>query len=151
MKTTGSIKIGQGTLQWDRGERVGNRYGCFYLTDQQESKIEPKFSAKAAQSLEGKRVKLTAEVKEARDSNHIGDIFLGIGPSTPNVGDSIDIGVGTFILEKNSEGKPAMGLKPSDGRSELWIDPRILYRLHMQTVEVFAQETNEPDSPVFGE
>jgi len=36
---------------------------------------------------------------------------------------------------------------PEDGRRELWIDPRQLYRLHDQTVDLYAEETEDPCSP----
>lgn len=36
---------------------------------------------------------------------------------------------------------------PSDGREEFWCDPRVWYRLHDQTVELWIEETDEPESP----
>ncbi len=38
--------------------------------------------------------------------------------------------------------------KTGDGRDELWFDPRILYQLHDQTVEVYAEETEEEEHKV---
>jgi hypothetical protein len=38
-------------------------------------------------------------------------------------------------------------LVPADGRGMLWLDPRKLYRLHDQTVELFVEETADDFSP----
>jgi hypothetical protein len=39
-----------------------------------------------------------------------------------------------------------IGIVPGDGRSELWLDPRILYVLHDQTVELLIEQTADPES-----
>lgn len=54
---------------------------------------------------------------------------------------------GTLRRGSNFDGDSTIVLQPEDGRDELWLDPRKLFRLHDQTVEIYAEESNEPDSP----
>ena len=42
---------------------------------------------------------------------------------------------------------PLIGKRVKDGRSDFWIDPRLFYRLHDQTVEVTVAETDEDFTP----
>ncbi len=56
-------------------------------------------------------------------------------PSTPDVGETIDLGTGRFRLGK-AEKTLTFGLEPADGRQTDWFDPAKLYRLHDQTVEL---------------
>ena len=97
---------------------------------------------------------MTCKVIAARDSDHVGDHFYGIIPTTPDVGEVIDLGVGTFrlgLIPQYAEDQSiSMGLEPGDGRQELWIDPRLLYRIHDQTVEVHVEETDEDFTPFCG-
>jgi len=139
--------IGYGILTWDAYERRSNRYGSINLvsTDFCEKVIrKPIINYDYIESLVGKRVKLTAVIKENRESGHCGDMFLNITPSMSNIADNILIGIGILFTEKNVCGL-AFGLKPSDNRDDLWLDPRSLYKLHDQTVEIFAELSNEPD------
>jgi hypothetical protein len=59
--------------------------------------------------------------------------------------------VGTLEIDwtgTQSDGVPAVVLRPGDPRDELWIDPRKLYRLHDQTVELLIEETEDAFSSV---
>ncbi len=76
-----------------------------------------------------------AHIIETRQSQHIGDIFRGIGPSTPTAGDAITLGAGTLFTEMD-DGVPRIGVTPDDGRETDWMDPRALYRCHSQTVRL---------------
>ena len=70
---------------------------------------------------------------ETRQSSHIGDIFRGISPSTPQIGDSIELGEGTLFVSASPEGQ-WVGLEPDELRNSDWLDPEALYRVHDQTV-----------------
>lgn len=145
------LKIGHGVFNWSRDERVSNRYGVFYLisTPMYMAACTTAFmDANAMQPFLGKRVRIVCKVLETRDSPHVGDLALGISPFTPNVGEEITLGVGNLIRKDYPE-DPFMGigLQPEDCREQLWIDPRILYRLHDQTVDLYLEETDEPCSP----
>ena len=66
----------------------------------------------------------------------------------PDVGEVVDLGVGTIAIQPSWEASGvAVALRPDDGRADFWIDPRKLYRLHDQTVELFAEPTDEPADP----
>ncbi len=148
-------QIMQGVFTWYRRERQTNRYGYYYVDN------EPSGDGKEIKSffqhlidrdeilrLQGTRCKLTAVVLEARNSSHIGDMNLGLVPSTPEVGATFVLGVGLldYLLEDDDD--MVIGLKPTDGRKELWTDPRTLYQLHSQTIALYVEETDEADSAV---
>lgn len=143
-------RIANGIFMWSSAERRSVRYGAFYLaktTFDEASVVEQVFNVDGLTPFEGKRVKLTAVVTESRKSGHIGDLNLGIEPSQPKVGETVELGVGTFELNPADDGSPLYTLRPGDGRKTLWIDPRKLYRLHDQTVDLFIEVTEEAFSP----
>lgn len=145
-------KIAFGILTWCSSERRSDRYGAIILGDSPYNgpdRVKPKFNKATATAFVGKRVRLTAKVIESRQSGHVGDLFLNIRPSQPEVGEVIDLGVGIFdhgLVDWTTS--PTILLKPIDGRERFWIDPRKLYRLHDQTVEVFVEETTDACSPI---
>ena len=144
------MKLGSGIFCWMAQERRSGRYGSFFLCDENyEGDVhhDVVVDTKAVGALDGKRVRLTAKVIQSRQSGHVGDNFLKIKPVRPQDSELIEIGVGLFWIDTTPKGDTQMGLKPSDDRKDLWIDPRILYRLHDQTVEITAEETSGPDSP----
>jgi hypothetical protein len=141
-------QIGTGILTWNGEERRSNRYGVITLCASnydEDARAPVGWDEPLLQELNGKRVRLTATVTESRKSGHCGDRFLKVFPSQPKVGDSINFGVGTLTIESN-ESERAVALRPGDGRRELWIDPRKLYRAHDQTVILYAEETELPFS-----
>lgn len=138
--------IGRGIVSWEKDERISSRYGSFILIDSNYNrtvKADRVIDEEAVQSLDGLRVRVTVVAKEVRKSGHIGDSFLKIRPTTPEVGEEIDLGVGVFRIGKGWDGQQTFELHPGDGRSDLWIDPRKLYRCHDQTVEVYFEETED--------
>ena len=144
--------IGTGILNWDGHERRSRRYGSVTIGSTGYTPDVAYASSLDQGWLEqyaGEQVRLVAVVIEARASEHAGDAFLGLMPQRPTVGEQIEIGVGKLALFPIQWGEHpvAVALKPSDGREELWLDPRILYRLHDQTVELYAEVTTLPDSP----
>jgi len=146
--------IGFGILTWNASERRSGRYGYVYLHSSNyaaDTNVAAKFNFTSAKEFVGKRVKLTCKVIESRSSGHCGDMFLNIKPSTPEVGEVIELGVGDFDIFHQDLGyaypyapEYTFGLKPNDNRDKNWFDPRILYRLHDQIVELYIEETTEP-------
>lgn len=140
--------IGYGILTWGGGERQSDRYGSVVLNNENfncDARVEAFVDEAVVRQLDTKRVRLTAKVMEARKSGHLGDVGLGINPSTPEVGEAIELGVGILGVGESWEpGLTQFELEPEDGREVFWIDPRILYRLHDQTVELYGEETADP-------
>jgi hypothetical protein len=142
-------KIGYGIFMWMSDERVSGRYGSFFLAP---STFDEKVNVQAEMELHGpfvgKRVKITVKVIESRQSGHAGDHFLHIKPSMPNVGEEITLGIGV-LSTINRYFQLEYVLEPETSREINYIDPRVLYRLHDQTVEVFAEETSEECTPEY--
>jgi len=142
--------LAKGIFGWDGTERRTSRYGSIHLSDTpfnpKAGSAVVKYDKALLKRLEGKRVRLTVEVVEVRDSGHLGDAFLKIVPQRPKVGDIVDLGVGELGSLPGWDGKPDIFLAPKDRAKDLWIDPRKLYRLHDQTVIVYVEETTDPFS-----
>jgi len=150
-KTSQSGKHAQhqasGVFTWNRHERVSNRYGSFTMSDEYEAVVL--FDRQRIEALVGKRVRITCKVTKTRQSEHIGDLFLGVFPSTPAVGEVVELGVGTLRLENDEQSQtPSIVLEPGDGRDELWMDPDKLFRLHEQNVEVTIEQTTDDFTPL---
>ena len=133
--------LGTGVLTWSRAERISDRYGAIYLIQEganslTESPTPSQVDGALTRSLIGMHGKLVAKVLETRESTHIGDIFRGISPRTPKVGDEITLGEGRLFTEPADEGGIMVGVKPDDGRHSDWLQPRALYDAHEQTVEL---------------
>ena len=133
--------IGEGIFGWGAGERRGDRYGAVALWESIEP--DPTWGAKCGDGVkldcgdaEGKKGKLRAVVLETRQSHHIGDMFHGLYPSTPEVGEVIELGVGTLFLQKAEWGDDIVGVQPEEDRSTFWMNPNHLYRAHDQTVRL---------------
>lgn len=146
--------ITQGIFMWDGTERRSDRYGAFYANqtsyDGAKSKsIRPSFDQDVLKEFAGTRVKLTATVMENRPSGHIGDMFLGLTPDPLPEGQTIEIGIGILGFHSAHEGQTALELRPEDKRKIFWIDPRIFYRLHDQTVKIYVEKSDAPAHPVF--
>jgi hypothetical protein len=149
--------IGFGIFTWSAYERQSGRYGTFFLTpsDLGESVVRPVgLDVAALSALEGLQVRITLRVTESRTSEHQGDQALKVFPGQPaRPGSMIELGVGRLVLEDQSDFPPethptqvGIGLAPSDGRSNLWLNPTVLYRLLDQTVELFIDPSSAPES-----
>lgn len=135
----------RGIFAWGADERRSDRYGFITVTpenyDLSASSPVSIDDQEGFAALAGRRARITAVVVEARRSGHIGDLFRGFHPSTPKVGKQFKLGEGTLRI------KPAawsgigleFGLEPDDGRQTDWFDPRKLYKLHDQTVEITVE------------
>jgi len=124
-------EIGTGVLDWDREERISDRYGLVVLFD---APNDPRRPIPLRHGSEGKYGRLVAIVRETRDSSHIGDLFHNVFPSTPDLGQTVVIGEGTLFFMGNR-----VGLTPEDNRRTLWLDIHALYRVHNQTVTLFFE------------
>lgn len=144
--------VGFGILTWDGQERRSDRYGSVHLVDadyDQTVKGATWFDPDVIAAMVGKRVHMTCRVIRSRPSGHVGDLFHGIVPTTPDVGEVVDLGVGVLDVDVvDWDVNPGFVLRPNDGRAKLWMDPRRLYRLHDQTVALYLTVTDEPCSPV---
>lgn len=134
---TQTIK-GRGVVSWNSTERRTDRYGGFALDEAGYGKDATYQDAKWDENpmaFEGHKCRITATVLVNRESEHIGDIFRGLFPETPDVGEVIDLGTGTLRTENWGYALGVL-LVPDDGRANDWMDPVKLYRLHDQSVEV---------------
>lgn len=147
--------VGSGVFTWDGAERRSNRYGAFTLTTAPYgggAVAIVVWNHECLAKLRGRRVQVVCVVREVRVSGHIGDLFLGIFPSRPDVGEEVRLGVGRLeVLPCDWEPDTRiLEIHPSVPRDELWLDPHVLYRLHDQTVDVYAAETDVSDQAFRG-
>ncbi len=129
-KEKNKILLGTGILNWDRGERVSDRYGFVKLFTSLGSEETLLFD----EAHKDKKGRLVAKVIKTRKSDHVGDLFHGVFPATPDVGENIILGKGILVVDDD-----AVGLKPEDGRDSMWLEIKKLYRAHLQTVELFFE------------
>lgn len=124
------IKLGAGMLSWTSSERVSDRYGSVNLwRDGQEKPL--------LRIEEGQYGKLVIVVTSTRQSTHIGDLYHGLFPSTPELGEEIELGEGYLFYGPS---RSTVGLLPRDGREHWWLDPKKLYQVHAQEVELFFEK-----------
>jgi hypothetical protein len=125
--------LGRGVLNWPRTERISDRYGLVFLF----RSMEEHETVDLLRNETGRNGDLLAHVLETRDSYHIGDMFRGIGPTRPEVGEDIVLGTGTLFFYRHEADMMCVGLEPDDGRTTDWLDPHQLYKVHHQTVELW--------------
>lgn len=133
-----SIKLGTGRLSWPCKERIGDRYGLAGVEVAGTYCLE-------CSPPEGQRGTLYAVIVETRRSGHIGDLFRGLYPAIPEVGERIKLGEGTLFVEtlkEAGERHEYAGLRPDDNREIDWLDPKALYRCHDQTVDLWFDPTD---------
>ena len=141
-ETQAQYTLGTGILTWDAHERRTDRYGSVWLYPESELNDDPMQEAPAPlalcipDALPGQVGQLVAHIQQARKSPHIGDLFRRIFPATPSIGERFVLGTGTLFTTHDER----VGVQPDDGREDDWLDPRLLYRCHHQTVTlVFLQ------------
>ena len=127
--TDTTIILGEGILNWFPVERIGDRYGAVHLEGERGR------YAAFENAPAGTRGTIIAHILQTRPSGHIGDLFRGIGPSGPEIGEQVELGTGTLFTHPEDD-IPVIGVEPDDGRDEDWMNPRALYRCHNQTVRL---------------
>jgi hypothetical protein len=136
---------GFGIFTWGSHERVSDRYGSFVLDRTNfggDATVTPKLDDLSP--LLGRRTKVTIRVVDTRKSGHIGDAFLGISPTTPDLGAMFEFIGNLHIGPADWGGHNQIVIAPLDGRRTFWMNPEALYQLHDQTVEVTFEETTDP-------
>jgi hypothetical protein len=123
-------ELGTGVLDWEREERISDRYGIVELFH------EPGVLVALTPVTEQLHGKLIAIVREVRQSSHIGDLFHDVKPSVPEIGERVELGTGAIFFEDGG-----VGLIPDDRRPRLWLDIHALYRVHRQTVTLYFDES----------
>jgi len=154
----GEVILGTGILTWPAGERRSDRYGfVFLMMDGETSETsggDSILNKAALLKAQGRYGSLEARVIRPMKSTHIGDLFRGLYPTTPQAGDVIVLGTGTLVAAEATWG-PLVGLEPADGRDTDWLDPPALYRAHEQFVTlVFVPDEGDlppRDSAAFTE
>lgn len=138
------ILLGKGVLSWPACERRSARYGTVMLMQEGTNSFtkEERPVTLETKPEPGQRVKLFVVVTKSRKSTHLGDLFLGISPSTPSIGERIDLGEGSLFYE-DFRGYTLVGLRPDDGRKSDWLDPKKLYQAHEQSVELYCDMRGE--------
>ena len=136
------VLLAFGVLSWFRSERVSDRYGSVsvYNEDSMGTHLidNSKINLDEVEKFTGKKGKLICEVLDTRESTHIGDMFHGFFPKTPQVGQKFTLGEGTLFSEQIDDQK-AVGVEPEDGRNAFWLDPKKLYNVHEQTVNLYFE------------
>lgn len=134
-----AVLLGEGVLTWGRSERVSDRYGFVYLIGEGGNSMTEnhvRIPLKGALRISGEG-RLLCEIIATRESTHIGDLFHGVFPATPEVGELILLGEGTASRDRTEEGDDTIGLVPEDGRAYFWLDIRALYDCHEQSVKLW--------------
>jgi len=77
-------ELGTGVLDWEREERISDRYGLVELF------LRPGELVKLNRVTEQLHGKLVAIVREVRASHHIGDLFHGVKPTVPEIDERVE-------------------------------------------------------------
>ena len=125
------ILIGNGIVSWNKVERQSDRYGTISMFNTGKLFID------TINKYLDKQGKLICEILETRASYHIGDLYHGFFPQTPKIGDMIELGNGKLFIEKDEY--YSVGLSPVDNRATFWLDPKKLYNIHNQTINLFFE------------
>ena len=150
MNTTGqtNVFLGSGVLTWSKSERVSDRYGTVWLMPEGNNSLTPSLVPNlldeqaseviAREKLKGVKGRLVAVITATRTSTHLGDLFRGYYPSTPEVGDRLVLSEGVFFDEMCDAGGIQVGVRNFDGDyNRHWMNPVSLYRAHEQSVDLF--------------
>lgn len=126
--------LASGVLAWWKQERTRNRYGSVCLYRGPYGTAEGEDAVLPLLTFSGRQGQLIAVVRETRRPQSIIDVVLGlISPKEPPpVGSRHVLGQGTLFSDEE-----AIGLRPDDDRTDLWLDPEVLYLLVDQTVDLF--------------
>lgn len=125
--------LGSGILGWHSNERHTDRYGAVHLsygTPQQAT-----FADAPVGSVGVLSARVVKVVRPASDF----DTRHGLIPIPE--GETVVLGDGLLFREEYNQGKlVCIGVEPSDGRVENWMNPKVLYRIDGQHVELHFDE-----------
>ena len=134
-----AILLGIGHLTWCSTERRSDRYGSVFLLNPSEGDGGASGGADeggVSIPVQEGYGQLVAKVVEPRESQHIGDLFHNIFPSLPKKGERIVLGSGMAFSRTDYE-REMVGVKPIDGRTTWWLNPKNLFRAHSSIVELY--------------
>lgn len=139
MRQKRMVVLGEGRLSWPAAERRSNRYGSIGLFEPSDP---DRIRCVDIRAHKGQRGRIYATVLVSRDSGHIGDLALGIGPSRTDVGVRVLLGTGT-LTSYSGEYQGYFGIVPDDpdviqrsGLRKPWMNPRQLYCVHDHDVRI---------------
>jgi len=132
--TSRPLVLGTGQLNWNRRERVTNRYGAVGLYNDAHWQAGEDSTPLRGRGRAGEFGQLRAIVLEIRDADHVGDLTYGWHVGGAQVGDVIVLGEGILFFEDDLG--PKVGVRPRGDSQELWLDGPALYRCHSQTVRL---------------
>ena len=137
---TSELLIGEGILDWNRFERVSDRYGAIGLrksvTDDRQVKLT---------KYDGFGI-LHVKIIETRETAHIGDFFRGVSPTVPKMEEKFVLGRGNiFYYTKVYDGDEYdyVGVKPDDTSKSDWLNIDKLYHCHNQTVKAYFSRVSD--------
>ena len=126
MKLKNKIVLGEGALCWERHERITDRYGTVYLTNDNRPYRLPSVPTGAAARLVVIPLGLIAASAE---------------PNPPAIGEEVVLGEGVVFAQKSDiSGHLMVGVRPVDGRDYEWLDSGALWRCHSSTVSAVRLE-----------
>ncbi|MER6605706.1 hypothetical protein ABT282_07270 [Streptomyces sp. NPDC000927] len=122
------VELGTGTLGWNANERCTDRYGAVHLNYGERAASRFKDAPLGTVGV------MTAEILEVRH-------LYGIQKSNPpRVGEVVELGVGELFAD-TYPGVVAIGVKPSDGREDEWLNQKALYRCDGHVVKLVFTPT----------
>jgi hypothetical protein len=134
MSTPCDRSLGEGILTWMPEERVLGRFGSVsLLIDEHQYAVFHKLPL-------GAQARLSATVLKVRHTILPPDPSRGLQPSTPHVGERIELGTG-LVFAPDLSGQTALvavGIAPppSQWRIHRWLSPTALYRAHNHLVRL---------------
>ena len=141
-KKISHLFLGSGTITWTSEERISDRYGSIFLFNyEKQYDTTLLIDFQLIKRLNGCLGTLKVSIISTRQSNHVGDIFRSLKPSTPKNGEVIELGHGNLFYEKSEF--LCIGLRPLKARESDWLNPHALYRCHHQVVELYFQPEKE--------
>lgn len=129
-KFLSKIKIGFGALGWHDKEYISSRFG--YITLSGNNNFIDKDIIIAEEIELGN---LYGHVVSIGKSNLI-DYDENVKKKSPLVGDIVLLGQGTLVYSAEDN---TVGLFPSHGLNDYWMNPHSLYKLHSQTIELYIE------------
>src|SRR5580704_4337065 len=96
MRRSQMQELGTGVFDWNREERISDRYGLVKLFDSSSSARK---EIKLQRLKQGSHGRLVAVVRETREAAHIGDLFHRVFPTKPEVNEQVVLGEGVLFFD----------------------------------------------------